>query len=192
MTHAFPRPSWNDFAPTYGPYLPLNDTQRSYDSTPSGILPSGEEALFDSLQDRNVNQGFGINYPYPYPNLETDPQLAQLSGEPPRVFDSEYWEKSGVLRTPGPNPGTSNTYGVFAKLGSNSPFSNGNIVEQIQISNFQIFGNYIHHQRFPVNKEDPSTGEGLFIPYVSDYKVSVQNLPYGPVKGTETNPKNNF
>ena len=192
MTHANPRPTWNDFAPNYGPYLPLNDEQKSYDGIPSGILPSGEEGLLDSRQDRGENLGFGINYPYPYPNLATEAKFAQVYGQSPIVFDKDYWEDSGVLQTLPPNPGTPNTYSVFAKLGSDSQFSNGNVAEQIQIGDFTIFGNYIHHQRFPVNKEDPSTGKALFIPYVSDYKVSVQNLPYGEVKGSLSNPKDNF
>ena len=106
MTHANPRPTWNDFAPNYGPYLPLSDEQKSYDGIPSGILPSGEEGLLDSRQDRGENLGFGINYPYPYPNLATEAKFAQVYGQSPIVFDNDYWEDSGVLQTLPPNPGT--------------------------------------------------------------------------------------
>ena len=192
MTHASPRPTWNDFSPLYGPELPLTDFQRGYTNLPSGILPSGEEGLLDSRQDRGQNQGNGINYPYPYPNLNTADKFSFVSGEPPKLFNDEYWEKSGVIRTNPPNPGAANTYSVFAKNGSYSQFSNAYIIEQIQINDFSIFGNYIHHQRFPTNSTDPVAGKALFIPYVSDYKISVENVPYGYPKGTKQNPKDNF
>ena len=180
MTHANDRPKWGDFSPELGPELPLSKAQRSISGLPSGILPSGEANFYDVRQTHF--KGSGINQPFPFPNTLTKDQFKYVSGNYPSDFSDDYWDDSGVIRTyAGSGEISVNALesGIFSKEGENSPFSNGNIIKQTQISDFAIFNGYIHHERFPGNStKDFDKKDLLIIPYISDYDVSIDWNPY--------------
>lgn len=107
MTHTY-KPEWSDFYEEgLGPYLPLTSEQREIPV--SGILPSGESALFDNRQLHDVRSeapgfiGSGINMPFPYPNEDTAEEYAFVSGQTreqfPNQFSSDWWAASGLLKT---------------------------------------------------------------------------------------------
>ena len=179
MTHANPRPEWNDFAPEDGTTFPVN---QSLSDHPSGILPSGESNFYDIRQSHVLEGGSGINSIFPYPNENTAKEFADVSGVPLETHTDEHWEVSGVIRTyasEGEIPVNALESGIFSKEGEVSPFSNGNLVKQNQIEDFTIFGNYIHHERFPPDStKDFDKKELLQIPYISDYDVSIDWNPY--------------
>ena len=74
--------TWNDLYeaqdPPLGPQLPLTSGQQH--PVGSGVLPSGESNFQDVRQDRSLNPNFdgggsGINFPWPYPNEDTEDKL---------------------------------------------------------------------------------------------------------------------
>lgn len=182
------KPKWIDFAnetPPLGPVLPLTSGQMALPV--SGVLPSGEGGGFDYSQSHSVRAeapnkiGSGINTPYPYPNIQTSPQYAYLSGENPSgKFTNDWWEESGILKTYPPDDGflvdPVNQSGIFHYNGSSGIFSNGESVKSKQIQDFVIFNNYIHHQRMPSNS---TNGDILSIPYISTFRKSIDWNPYG-------------
>ena len=118
MTHTT-KNQWSDFYdndPELGPLLPLTSGQRV--QLVSGVLPSGESALFDNRQLHSVRseapgfRGSGINAPFPYPNQSTknefkfttnlSPSGASESGEDSQfseMFSEDWWDASGILKT---------------------------------------------------------------------------------------------
>jgi hypothetical protein len=109
MTHTT-KNQWSDFYdndPKLGPLLPLTSGQRV--QLVSGVLPSGESALFDNRQLHSVRseapgfKGSGINAPFPYPNSSTKAEFAFVTGEDaallPDKFSEDWWDASGILKT---------------------------------------------------------------------------------------------
>lgn len=187
MTHAH-KPTWLDFYNEgLGPLLPLTSAQQQ--QLVSGILPSGESAGFDHAQlhaarnESPVNRGSGINEPFPYPNQSTLEQYAFVSGENyakfPDKFSDEWWEASGIIKTYPEDSGTlvdpGRESGIFHYNNESGIFSNGPAVKSEQIEDFNIFNDFIYHQRIQYGREKILVS----IPYISTYRISTNWNPYG-------------
>jgi hypothetical protein len=144
------------------------------------ILPSSEAHFYDFAQAHAHNYGSGINVAFPNPfSSNSADQFSEdwwnVSGllrtypEEAVVKDEKFWRGHPVLSAGDRGGGHS---GVFYYVGLRGQFSNLGTV--VPISDFNIFNQYIHHAR-DVN------GSVTFIPYVSDYIVSVAYNPYVPI-----------
>lgn len=188
MTHT-QKPTWELFYEEgLGPSLPLSSDQQAIPV--SGVLPSGEAAGFDFAQSHKIRReasdfiGSGINVPFPYPNQTTPNEYSLLTGETQSQdkFSEEWWEVSGIFKTYPSGDGqlvdAQRESGILHFNGEKSLFSNGSEVSSKQITDFNIFNNYIHHIRLPQNnrKIRPSI---VKIPFVSTFKVSINWNPYG-------------
>ena len=145
------------------------------------ILPSSEAHFYDLAQAHAHNSGSGINAVFPNPAGATSADK----------FSEDWWNASGLLRTypeeavdkdtlfwrTHPVLSTGNLgdghSGVFYYVGLRGQFSNLGTV--VPVSDFNSFNSYIHHVH---DANDAAT----FIPYVSDYTVSVAYNPYGPIR----------
>jgi hypothetical protein len=176
---------WSDFYnEELGPSLPLTGEQQ--ENTVSGVLPSGEGGGFDFTQSTKSRKeapayvGSGINVPFPYPNTSTAEEFAFVSGENrtifPDKFSEEWWEVSGIIKTYPPNDGSladsENQSGIFHYNGDYSRFSNSVTARSNQIEDFNIFNSFIYH-------EQSEGGKAVKIPFISNYRISVNWNPYG-------------
>ena len=188
--------TWNDFYegqdPPLGPQLPLTSGQQH--PVGSGVLPSGESNFQDVRQDRSLNPNFdgggsGINFPWPYPNEDTEDKLKYTTGEIPEQledkFTKDWGEASGVCKTYPADVDVASKRGDKRPRGDQSGsgifhpkkllvnFSNSSGVKQRQVDDFRIFNNYIHFHRtetdvVPQTVVDPITNE-----------VTVKVIPLG-------------
>jgi hypothetical protein len=174
----------------------------------SGVLPSGEVGFFDFRQDRAVNpfpwsNGSGINYPFPFPNVNTideykyptsDFYSAFYAQYFANQFSDEWWEESGILNTYGASDGSlvddrrpKSGRGSIHPYGFQSPFSNAPASKVNSINDFTVFNSYIHHKRLPSTSDE---GLVIAIPYISSYSDAVDWDSYGQDNGYNSDYKN--
>lgn len=128
---------------------------------PSGILPSGQENYFDTIQDPDNNAGFPINAFYPSPASNgTFTGTGLLATYAPTGYPQEIQYRLGQLK----ESGILNFYELF------SLFSNSQLAALYQVSDFNIFNPYVHYYS---NESLP-----VLIPYVSDYEIVSPISPY--------------
>lgn len=184
MTH-----DWNDFYdgqdPELGPKLPLTSGQQV--QLVSGVLPSGESNFFDLEQDRQKNDGSGINRIYDYARenvgsgvIATYPQDSGYSiVHSPSLFGD--YKPSGL---------TSREYesGIFHFNGSSGIFSSGYFIPSgfdIRFQKyirptispfepprpdyaFRVMDSYIHHKTYPSANNRP-----IEIKFIEDFDAAI-------------------
>lgn len=178
MTHANPRPDWEDFYDEgLGPLLPLTSGQKV--QYVSGVLPSGESNSFDFRQSGVV---------FPYPNQGTEDEYAFTSDVNPEdfpdQFSSGWWDASGILKTYGEAPSGLRESGIFNFHDLISRFSNATEVDVTEIEDFEIFGSYIHHERLPSNAKlgTVNSNSGV-IPFLATSRAVIDFDAYGGWEG---------
>ena len=147
------------------------------------ILPSSEAHFYDLAQAHAHNDGRGINAVFPNPSSSNSADkfsedwwdvsgLLRTYPEEEPEKDEEFWRTHLVLSRGDPGGGHS---GVCYYVGLRGQFSNLGISGVVPVSDFNIFNQYIHHV-------SDINGVAIFIPYISDYTVSVAYNPYGSIR----------
>ncbi len=140
MTH-----SWTD------PDLPLS--RAAQDITLSGVLASGEANFFDTAQDRNLNNGSGINYPFEE-NFKTT-VIATYGADTGEIKDSgifHYDELDGRFSYTGNVPsGLGDRLKAFRRPPEGCPpVSNADSTREP--TDFRVQDSVIYHKRYITKK----------------------------------------